>query len=46
MEYVNDNDRAGMLSAIIHLANRDYKNIIQDFVVLGFLPKDIDVAKY
>lgn len=28
MEQVNDNDREGMLNAIIHLANRDYRNII------------------
>jgi predicted unusual protein kinase regulating ubiquinone biosynthesis (AarF/ABC1/UbiB family) len=28
------------------LANRDYRNIIQDFSALGFLPADIDAAKY
>ena len=46
MEYVNDNDRTGMLNAIIHLANRDYRNIIGDFSDLGFLPKDIDASLY
>ena len=46
MEQVNDNDREGMLNAIIHLANRDYRNIIQDFAALGFLPKDIQGEQY
>jgi aarF domain-containing kinase len=40
MEYVNEDDRKGMLRAIINLTNRDYSNIIGNFSDLGFLPKD------
>eukprot|EP00955_Chlamydomonas_euryale_P017467 186759-Chlamydomonas_euryale.AAC.1 len=31
-----------MVSATIHLANRDWDALIGDFVSLGFLPSDCD----
>ena len=35
-------DREAMVSATIHLANRDWDALITDFVSLGFLPADCD----
>ncbi|GIL78183.1 hypothetical protein Vretifemale_7622 [Volvox reticuliferus] len=37
-------DRQAMVSATIHLANRDWSALIDDFVELGFLPPDPDRA--
>lgn len=35
-------DREAMVSATIHLANRDWDALIDDFVLLGFLPRGCD----
>ena len=35
-------DREAMVSATIHLANRDWGSLIDDFVALDFLPADCD----
>ncbi len=35
-------DREAMVSATIHLGNRDWNALISDFVALGFLPVDAD----
>jgi predicted unusual protein kinase regulating ubiquinone biosynthesis (AarF/ABC1/UbiB family) len=35
-------DREAMVSATIHLANRDWPSLIDDFVALDFLPADCD----
>ncbi|KAJ8609545.1 hypothetical protein CTAYLR_006042 [Chrysophaeum taylorii] len=37
---VNVDDQDVMVSALIHLANRDYPSLVDDFVKLGILPKD------
>ncbi|GLI63329.1 hypothetical protein VaNZ11_006246 [Volvox africanus] len=37
-------DRQAMVSATIHLANRDWSALIDDFVELGFLPPNPDRA--
>lgn len=34
-----------MVSAIVHLANRDWPNVVQDFVTLRFLPPDIEMSQ-
>jgi hypothetical protein len=34
-----------MVSAIIHLANRDYRSLVDDFINLEILPADCDRAK-
>jgi hypothetical protein len=34
-----------MVSAIIHLANRDYANLVDDFINLKVLPEDCDRPK-
>jgi len=31
-----------MVSAIIHLANRDYSSLVEDFIGLEILPADCD----
>lgn len=33
-------DREAMVSATIHLANRDWGALVDDFIALGFLPRD------
>ena len=35
-------DRAAMVSATIHLANRDWGALVDDFIALGFLPAGCD----
>ena len=35
-------DREAMVSATIHLANRDWDGLVGDFVALGFLPPNCD----
>lgn len=35
-------DREAMVSATIHLANRDWDALVEDFISLGFLPRDCD----
>jgi predicted unusual protein kinase regulating ubiquinone biosynthesis (AarF/ABC1/UbiB family) len=37
-------DREAMVSATIHLANKDWDALIDDFVALGFLPTKADRA--
>lgn len=34
-----------MVSAIVHLANRDWPKVIEDFVTLKFLPPDVDTSQ-
>lgn len=34
-----------MVSAIVHLANRDWPKVIDDFVTLKFLPSDVDTSQ-
>lgn len=45
MAVIQKEEMDAMVSAIVHLANRDWPNVIDDFVVLKFLPKDIDKSK-
>ncbi len=35
-------DREAMVSATIHLANRDWNGLIDDFIALQFLPASSD----
>lgn len=35
-------DREAMVSATIHLGNRDWDALIEDFIALGFLPANSD----
>jgi len=42
---IQQEDRDRMVGALIHLANRDYPNLVDDFIGLGILPADCDRAK-
>lgn len=37
-------DRDNMISAVIHLANKDYANLVDDFIKLKILPEDTNRA--
>ena len=44
MASIDAADRDNMISAVIHLANKDYASLVDDFVNLEILPKDSDRA--
>jgi aarF domain-containing kinase len=44
MTEITDNQKYGMIEAIAHLLNRDYTEIGQDFINLGFIPEGTDTA--
>jgi len=44
MASIDPFDRDNMISAVIHLANKDYASLVDDFVNLQILPKDSDRA--
>lgn len=41
---IDEEDREKMISAIIHLANKDYASLVDDFIKLGILPEDSNRA--
>merc|ERR1719281_892281 len=43
MTQLTDDQKFGMIEAIVHLINRDYQEIGDDFKNLDFIPKDVDV---
>jgi len=44
MTQVSESARYGMVDAIVHLVNRDYAQIGQDFINLEFIPEGTDVT--
>ena len=44
MAEVDPVDRDNMISAVIHLANKDYASLVDDFIKLDILPEDSDRA--
>ena len=42
---IQQKDMDSMISAIIHLANKDYPSLVDDFIRLEILPSDCDRAK-
>lgn len=40
MASIQKEDRDNMISAVIHLANKDYANLVDDFIKLKILPED------
>jgi len=42
MTEITDDQKYGMIEAIVHLINRDYSEIGQDFINLDFIPKGTD----
>ncbi|EME26679.1 aarF domain-containing kinase [Galdieria sulphuraria] len=45
MSEVEKSQMDRMITAIIHLANRDYKKVVDDFIFLGFLPDNVDKGR-
>ncbi len=44
MSEVTRESRTGLIQAVVHLVNRNFKNLSKDFVKLGFLAEDIDLT--
>ncbi|CAB9523163.1 protein kinase UbiB [Seminavis robusta] len=44
MASIGPADRDNMISAVIHLANKDYANLVDDFIKLKILPEDTNRA--
>jgi len=44
MASIGPADRDNMISAVIHLANKDYANLVDDFIKLKILPDDTNRA--
>ena len=44
MASIGADDRDNMISAVIHLANKDYANLVDDFIKLKILPDDTNRA--
>ena len=44
MASIDENDRDNMISAVIHLANKDYASLVDDFIKLKILPPDSNRA--
>ena len=44
MASIDEKDREKMISAIIHLANKDYASLVDDFIKLNILPADSNRA--
>eukprot|EP00211_Chloroparvula_japonica_P001442 CAMPEP_0119138254 /NCGR_PEP_ID=MMETSP1310-20130426/25315_1 /TAXON_ID=464262 /ORGANISM="Genus nov. species nov., Strain RCC2339" /LENGTH=564 /DNA_ID=CAMNT_0007129429 /DNA_START=1 /DNA_END=1692 /DNA_ORIENTATION=+ len=42
---ISERDRETIVSCIVHIANRDFAALTEDFVQLGMLPPDADRAK-
>ena len=42
---MTDDQKYGMIEAIAHLLNRDYEEIIEDFVSLEFIPPETDLVE-
>ena len=43
MSEVTRQSRTGLIQAVVHLVNRDFKALSDDFVTLGFLSEDVDL---
>ena len=44
MDSISDSDRLTLTGAVVHLINRDFQALAQDFVALGFLNPNTDLA--
>ncbi|KAA8499596.1 Uncharacterized protein FVE85_7181 [Porphyridium purpureum] len=44
MSVIQKREMNAMVASIIHLANRDYPRVVDDFIELAFLPPDVDRA--
>lgn len=44
MSQVQPHQRYGIINAVVHIINRDFEELVQDYIQLDFLPPDVDVA--
>lgn len=44
MSYVESNQRYGIIEAVIHLVNRDFRSLAALYQRMGFIPADADTA--
>jgi predicted unusual protein kinase regulating ubiquinone biosynthesis (AarF/ABC1/UbiB family) len=44
MDQLNQDTKEALVDALVHLINKDYERLAQDFIQLGFLTPDIDVT--
>ena len=44
MSEVSRESRTGLIQAVVHLVNRNFGKLSKDFVTLGFLAEDVDLA--
>lgn len=43
MDQLDETTKGNLVDALVHLVNKDYQNLAQDFVNLGFLTPDTDI---
>ncbi len=43
MSDISQESRTGLIQAVVHLVNRNFKKLSKDFVQLGFLSKDVNL---
>lgn len=43
MDQLDETTKGNLVDALVHLINKDYQNLAQDFVNLGFLTPDTDI---
>lgn len=44
MSEIQPQQRYGLIKAVVHIVNRDFEGLVQDYVQLGFLAPETDVA--
>jgi predicted unusual protein kinase regulating ubiquinone biosynthesis (AarF/ABC1/UbiB family) len=44
MDQLNQETKETLVDALVHLINKDYKRLAQDFIRLGFLTPDVDIT--
>lgn len=45
MAEIEKEEMDAMVSAIVHLANRDWPRVVEDFIALKFLPSNVDTSQ-
>ncbi|BAZ11706.1 ABC-1 domain-containing protein [Calothrix sp. NIES-4071] len=44
MSYIQPYQRYALINALVHVVNRDFTALVQDYIDLDFLPPDVDVT--
>lgn len=42
MSYIQPYQRYGLINAVVHIVNRDFAGLVEDYIQLDFLPPDVD----